>query len=381
MKKGQQPVLPIQCIGILGGGQLGRMLAASAQQMGYQVAILEPMKECPAKYYANYHIQAEYTDEEGLKELARLADVVTTEFENVPAKTISFLKMQGSIVYPDDDAILIAQNRICEKTFFRELGLKTPAFSPIYAEGDCYTIDPTLLPGILKISTMGYDGKGQRRVSNITELINAYRELGGECILEQLIDLSQEVSIIVARNYTGSELFPLIENRHVNGILDISIIPAKIEQNLTSEAYKAALTMVDKLNYTGILTIEFFITISGELLVNEIAPRTHNSGHVTIEACETSQFEQHLRAICGLPFGSTKLKQNGIMLNLLGNLWINPKINPLEIILANPASKLHWYAKEEPKLGRKMGHVTFTGSNSAELEQQVIYLKEHLFSV
>ena len=376
----KQPViLPTKCIGILGGGQLGRMLAECAQQMGYLVAILEPLEDCPAKYFANYHIQADYSDEAGLGQLAALADVITTEFENVPADAIKFLKKQGAKVYPDDSAIIIAQNRLREKTFFREIGLKTANFAAINKESDCLEIDESLLPGILKTSTLGYDGKGQRRVKTIAELRSAYNELGGECILEQLVALSEEVSIIVARNQTGSAVFPLIANTHINGILDTSIIPAQISPELSQEAHNAALKMVEKLNYNGILTIEFFITQDKQLLINEIAPRTHNSGHVTIEACVSSQFEQHLRAICGLPLGSVELKQKGIMLNLLGDLWQNPKADPFAVILSKPASKLHWYAKKEAKVGRKMGHVTMVANDTNELEKHLADLKQQLF--
>lgn len=372
-------IYPPSCLGILGGGQLGRMLAMVAKQMGYKVAILEPDPNCPARHFSDYHIQKPYSDKEGLAELAKLAQVVTTEFENVPAEALDFLANSGCLAYPKANAVTIAQNRLREKRFFRELGLATADFAAINSLLDCKQA-ASLLPGILKTTTQGYDGKGQRRVNSIADLETAYAELGGECILERLIELDQEVSIIVARNHSGIEVFPLIENRHLRGILDVSTIPAQVTIDLASAAKKAATAMVEALDYTGVLTIEFFISKDRQLLVNEIAPRPHNSGHVTIEACVTSQFEQQLRAVCGLPLGDCRLKTKGMMLNLLGDIWANSLgENPfVQILQFDPRLKLHWYEKNDAKPGRKMGHVTIAGNDLNELKIIIDGLKQQL---
>lgn len=372
-------ILPPSCIGILGGGQLGRMLAMVAKHMGYKVAILEPSIDCPAKSFADYHIQTPYNDQNGLTKLANLAQVVTTEFENVPAETIQYLTQLNCPTYPQANAITIAQNRLLEKNFFKNIDFDTVDFTAITNLEDCNQAEDKLFPGILKTTTQGYDGKGQRKVKNQEELKLAYAELGGECILEHKIDLAKEVSIIVARNQYGVCAYPLIENEHVNGILDMSAIPANIDFSLANKARSVAEKMVEALDYTGILTIEFFISIDNCLLVNEIAPRPHNSGHVTIEACVTSQFEQQLRAVCGLPLGDTALKQNGMMLNLLGDIWLKDNDNPFSLILQHdPNIKLHWYDKETAKPGRKMGHVTITGNETQRLKAILIELKHKL---
>ncbi len=378
MNKLAYPVYPPACIGILGGGQLGRMLAMVAKQMGYQVAILEPDENCPAKYFADIHIKKAYTDQEGLKQLASIAKVVTTEFENVPAQTIDFLTNHNCPTFPKANAVTIAQNRLKEKSFFRSIGLATAKFAAIKTLEDCSQIDEDFFPAILKTTTQGYDGKGQRRVKDILELKKAYQELGGECILEQMVSLAKEVSIIVARNQHGIVTYPLIENEHVNGILDLSTIPAQVTDEIAVKAQQAATTMVESLEYIGILTIEFFVTVDGELLVNEIAPRPHNSGHITIEASVTSQFEQQLRAVCELPLGSTTTKLPGMMLNLLGDIWQNNSDPLAKIIGFNPNLKLHWYEKLAAKPGRKMGHISIVGENLSSLRETLLDLKKHL---
>ncbi|MBP7846799.1 MAG: 5-(carboxyamino)imidazole ribonucleotide synthase, partial [Burkholderiales bacterium] len=301
----QKMILPPAWIGILGGGQLGMMLATVAKQFGYNVAILEPDLNCPAARLADRHIATSYTDPDGLHQLAELCAVVTTEFENVPATSIEQIA-QITAVYPTAKAIKIAQNRIAEKNFFQQVGLKTAQFAAINSLDDCNSVPEELFPAILKTTTLGYDGKGQVTVSNQAELQSAYSTLGAvECILEQKVQLAKEVSIIVARNCQGVSSFPLIENQHRNGILDISYIPANVTQDIQQQASVAAINLVNQLEYVGLLTIEFFITQDNQLLVNEIAPRPHNSGHITLESTITSQYEQQLRAICGLSLGST----------------------------------------------------------------------------
>ena len=372
----QKMILPPAWIGILGGGQLGMMLATVAKQFGYNVAILEPDLNCPAARLADRHIATSYTDPDGLHQLAELCAVVTTEFENVPATSIEQIA-QITAVYPTAKAIKIAQNRIAEKNFFQQVGLKTAQFFAINSLDDCNNVPEELFPAILKTTTLGYDGKGQVTVANQAELQSAYSALGAvECILEQKVQLAKEVSIIVARNCQGVSSFPLIENQHRNGILDISYIPANVTQDIQQQASVAAINLVNQLEYVGLLTIEFFITQDNQLLVNEIAPRPHNSGHITLESTITSQYEQQLRAICGLSLGSTALKQAGAMLNLLGDVWLDPEINPNQILLNSfPDAKFHCYGKNVAKLGRKMGHISLTDSDQSQLVTRIQALK------
>jgi 5-(carboxyamino)imidazole ribonucleotide synthase len=373
----QQTILPTECIGILGGGQLGRMLAMVARQMGYQVAILEPSKDCPAAPFANHHITKPYDSQDGLLELAKLSRVVTTEFENVPAASIRLLKDSGCEVYPDENSISIAQNRGKEKSFFRSIGLETAEFKIINNQDDIKLIGTDIFPAILKTTTLGYDGKGQIRVKDLAELVAAYQQLGGECILEKLVDLAYECSVIVARNQTGAKCFPLIENYHRDGILDISYIPANLSEDILDKANKAAMSMVEALDYIGILTIEFFVTTDNRILVNEIAPRPHNSGHITIESCITSQFEQQLRAVCGLPLGDTEIKIPGAMLNLLGDVWLDNR-DAFAKLCADANAKFHWYEKLEAKKARKMGHLSLTDTTFQKLESRILEYKQLL---
>lgn len=372
----QKMILPPAWIGILGGGQLGMMLATVAKQFGYNVAILEADLNCPAARLADRHIVTSYTDPDGLRQLAELCAVVTTEFENVPAASIEQIA-QITAVYPTVKAIKIAQNRIAEKNFFQKIGLKTAQFFAINSLDDCNNVPEELFPAILKTTTLGYDGKGQVTVANQAELQSAYSALGAvECILEQKVQLAKEVSIIVARNCQGVSSFPLIENQHRNGILDISYIPANVTQAIQQQASVAAINLVNQLEYVGLLTIEFFITQDNQLLVNEIAPRPHNSGHITLESTITSQYEQQLRSICGLSLGSTALKQAGAMLNLLGDVWLDPEINPNQILLNSfPDAKFHCYGKNVAKLGRKMGHISLTDSDQSQLVRRIQELK------
>ncbi|MDD3266655.1 MAG: 5-(carboxyamino)imidazole ribonucleotide synthase [Burkholderiales bacterium] len=374
----QKTVLAPKCIGILGGGQLGMMLARVAKQFAYKVAILEPDVNCPAKMYADVLISKPYDDKEALDELAKISQVITTEFENVPALSVEYLNSSTS-VFPSANSLLIAQNRIKEKTFFRSIGLLTAEFAIIHDESDCDFVSGDMFPAILKTTTLGYDGKGQATVYSHDKLKEIYNQLSGECILEKRVKLKQEVSIIVARNQTGSKVFPLIENQHRNGILDVSYIPAQVDADIHKLAHDAALKIVDGLDYTGLLTIEFFITEDNKLLVNEMAPRPHNSGHITIEAAITSQFEQQLRAVCGLPLGSTKLKQNGAMLNLLGDIWLDSTINPEQVLLAKyPDAKYHSYGKTSAKAARKMGHISITSDDRNYLESSITDLQKEL---
>ncbi len=378
----QQTILPPSWLGILGGGQLGMMLAQVAKQFGYNVAILEPDPECPAKRFADKHFCNSYADINALQELAQLCPVITTEFENIPAESIRLLN-KTTAVYPHADALVIAQNRIKEKKFFNNIGLQTTQFKEIHSLDDCQNVPENFFPAILKTTTLGYDGKGQRKIYSPDELASAYLELArDECILEKCVNLKQEVSIIVARNKFGIKSYQLIENYHKNGILDVSYIPAQVDQSIITKAQQAAHILIEKLEYVGLLTIEFFIDYDNNLLVNEIAPRPHNSGHITIETAKTSQFEQQLRAVCGLELGECDLISSGAMLNLLGGIWLNPNIIANNILLNyNSQGVLHWYGKTIAKPGRKMGHWSLCAENRQILEKEINELRLKLEAV
>lgn len=375
-------IIPEACLGIMGGGQLARMLAIAAKQMGYKIAILTPEANCPAQSFADHHIISPYTNKEALTELAKLSAVVTTEFENVPARSMKYLE-QKTTVCPSYSAIAITQNRIAEKAFFNACAIKTTQYVAIVTAKDIASVGLYMFPAILKTNAMGYDGKGQIKVNNLTELELAWRQL--ECvpaILEKLVILSTEVSIMVARSHNEILCYPVVENVHINGILDTTIIPAQIDAETTKYIEQAAKTIIHQLDYIGILGIEFFITKDG-ILANEMAPRPHNTGHYTIDACITSQFEQHIRAICNLKLGDTRLLTNAIMLNLLGNIWptnINQNPHPAwDKILDRYANvKLHLYNKTPAIDGRKMGHLTILGDNTAELYKQLSEIKSLL---
>ncbi|MCX8514507.1 MAG: 5-(carboxyamino)imidazole ribonucleotide synthase [Burkholderiales bacterium] len=376
----QNIIIPPSCIGIVGGGQLGRMLAIAAKQMGYAVAILEPDLDCPAHKFADYHIQTKYDDIEGLKQLAQIASVITTEFENVPATSFSFLNKINN-AYPNEGALLIAQNRISEKQFFRKNNINTAEYQAIDSTTNFNDIASTMFPGILKTATLGYDGKGQIKVNNVQELKTAFIKLNQvNCILEKLVTISKEVSIIVARNSKEKITYPIVENIHHNGILDLSIAPASITPKQAEIINNNALLIIEQLNYIGVLTIEFFISSSGEIIANEMAPRPHNSGHYTIDCCYTSQFEQQLRAICNLKLGSVELSSNAIMLNLLGDIWLNANKEPdfKQILQTYSNLKLHLYEKNSARNGRKMGHITLCGSSINKLYLEIKEIKQLL---
>lgn len=373
----QKTILPPQCLGILGGGQLGRMLAISAKQMGYKIAVLEPDPNCPAKQFADYYISSQYDDKAGLDKLAKLAAIVTTEFENVPAESLAYLA-QFIPVYPSHSAILIAQNRLQEKQFFNQSGIKTTRYYAISSSIDIKNVPSEIFPAILKTNTLGYDGKGQVRVNNLQQLSHAFGQLNQvPCILEQMIDLKLEVSLIVARNSREVISYPVGENVHHNGILDVTIVPARINEELSQQIRQAGITLIEKLNYIGVLAIEFFITKDGKILANEMAPRPHNSGHYTLDACSTSQFEQQVRSICNLKLGSTNLTSNAIMLNLMGEIWLDATTHPAwgNILSHYTNAKLHLYEKQLAKPGRKMGHLTLLGNELTALAEQVREIK------
>ena len=355
------PILPGSTLGILGGGQLGRMFCIAARNMGYQLNVLDPDPDSPAGHLADDHIEAAYTDEQALDYLARTCDVITTEFENVPAESMRRLAANKP-VYPSAEVLEIAQNRNREKAFACKAGLKPAPNHPVCSEADLeQAVKVTGLPAILKTATLGYDGKGQYVVESLQQAQQAFRDSGAvECVLEKKVELIKEVSAIVARNQQGeTAVYPVGENEHQNGILHITIVPARVDDEIADKARQQTLQLVEELDYVGVLAVEFFIDSNNELLFNEMAPRPHNSGHYTKDACVTSQFEQQARVICGLPPGDVTLMSPVVMVNLLGDLW-HPD---WRVLLNEPDVKLHLYGKKEARPGRKMGHYNVLDSD------------------
>ncbi|MFN0317940.1 MAG: 5-(carboxyamino)imidazole ribonucleotide synthase [Burkholderiales bacterium] len=355
-------ISPGSWLGLLGGGQLGRMFTMAAQSMGYKVMVLDPGAESPAGSVADRHIQADYLDNAALEELARHCKAATTEFENVPAAALEFLA-RHCLVSPGAQSVSVAQDRVLEKRFLAGIGIEVAPFAVIESPGDTGAAGiAALLPGILKLSRLGYDGKGQIRVRTQDQLASAFRELGQKpCVLERMLDLALEVSVVVVRGFDDAiATYPLSENEHVNGILDFSIAPARVSEMIAQKARDAAICIAERLDYRGVLCVEFFVLRDGLLLANEIAPRPHNSGHYTIDACITSQFEQQARVLAKLPLGDTSLHCPAVMVNILGDAWQRGEPDWRKV-LAHPRAKLHLYGKAQPRAGRKMGHFTLLG--------------------
>ncbi len=368
------PIAPGSWLGLLGGGQLGRMFCMAAQSLGYKVCVLDPGADSPAGAVADDHIAADYLDEQGLAELARRCRAATTEFENVPAAALAFLAQHCS-VSPDAESVAIAQDRIAEKRFLDSCGIAVAQYTVIESEADFDRLDARLTPGILKSARLGYDGKGQARVATPDAARMAWREMQRvPCVLEQLLPLKQELSVVVCRARDGSTAtFPVAENEHRGGILAVSIVPARVEDATAQHARSAAVIIAERMRYVGVLCVEFFVLDDGRLLANEIAPRPHNSGHYTIDACVTSQFEQQARIMAGLPLGDTTQALPAVMLNLLGDIWFDgaSRREPdWPSALAVPGAKLHLYGKREARIGRKMGHVTCLGPTLEEALQR-----------
>lgn len=352
-----KPVAPGAWLGLLGGGQLGRMFTMAAQSMGYRVVVVDPGDHSPAGSVADDHLRADYLDDKALDELARRSAAVTTEFENVPAEALRRLA-RHCVVSPAADSVAVAQDRIREKRFLAGVGLATAPFAVVQSEADADAVDVRLLPGILKRARFGYDGKGQVQVATIDEVRAAFWALGAEpCVLEQRLDLELEVSCVVARGFDGEvRSFPVAENAHAHGILDVSIVPARVSPELAHRARDATVRVAEALDYRGVLCVEYFV-VAGALVANEIAPRPHNSGHYTIDGCITSQFEQQARVMCGLPLGDTAAHCPSVMVNLLGDLWGQGEPDWTHV-LTHPRAKLHLYGKDAARVGRKMGHYT-----------------------
>ncbi len=372
-------ILPGNTIGIFGGGQLGRMIAIAAKRMGYRVVVLDPTPDCPAGQVADDEITAPYTDVAAARDLARRCAVVTAEFENVPAETLEAIEPMVS-VRPSSRVLRIAQNRIAEKTFLAEHSFPVPNFRPVRSHEELLrAISEIGCPSVLKTATGGYDGKGQVRIDHPDEAERAWERLGKvDCVLEEFVLLEREVSVIVARNLRGEEVvYPVAENTHANHILDTSVMPARIAPELARQAQELARAIAEALGVVGLLCVEMFVAQDSRLLVNELAPRPHNSGHQTFDAAVTSQFEQLVRAICNLPLGSTELYRPAAIANLLGDLWEGGEPNWVKA-LELPEVKLHLYGKTEPRPGRKMGHLTATAETPDEALQKVLEARRRL---
>ena len=366
-------IAPGGWLGLLGGGQLGRMFCMAAQSLGYKVVVLDPGKDGPAASVADRHIRADYLDARGLADLAATALAATTEFENVPAAALDFLAHSARVT-PAAASVAIAQDRISEKTFLHGHGFAVAPFAVLRAAEDIDRLADELLPGIVKGARFGYDGKGQASVASRDDARVAWESMQRQpCVLERRIALACEISVIVARNEDGDVVsWPVAENRHRDGILDVSIVPARVGADVIVAAREIAMRVAATLDYHGVLCVEMFIAQDGALLVNEIAPRPHNSGHYTIDACVTSQFEQQARVLAGLPFGDTRQHTPAVMVNLLGDIWFadadasTPREPDWDAVLRHPAAKLHLYGKAEARCGRKMGQVTCLGTTLDE---------------
>lgn len=352
-------ILPGSTIGILGGGQLGRMLALEARRMGYKIVILDPSTDAPCQQIADKHIIADYSNLEAINSLAASSDVVTYEFESIDVQAVQWLEEQQHPVFPSSKVLQITQNRLLEKEFVRQLGIPVTEFAAIETVADLTQASQLGFPAFLKTVYGGYDGKGQALITNLTEAEAAFHKLARRPLIwERKVDFIKELAVIAVRNQAGQIVtYPVSENIHYQNILATSIIPARISHETTQQAQAIAHQLAAELNIIGLFCVEMFMQADGRLLVNEIAPRPHNSGHYSIDACVTSQFEQQLRAICGLPLGSPKLLSSAVMVNILGENETT-ELMGLEAALAHDNVAFHLYDKRRSKSKRKMGHIT-----------------------
>ena len=370
---------PGSTIGVLGGGQLGRMFAMSARRLGYRVHTFAPEHDTPTGQIADVEVVAPYNDVAAVREFAKRVDVVTFEFENVPAEAAAAAE-EHAIVRPNGHALAIAQHRVREKIFLAEHGLPVTPFAPVRTEAElAAAVEAVGCPAVLKTATFGYDGKGQVTIGRAADGPRAWEALGrSEAVLEAFLDLDCEISVIGARGVDGAwSHFGAIENAHCRHILDVSVSPASVPAAIAALAVDVTRRVMEALDFIGLLCVEFFVTRDGRLLVNELAPRPHNSGHFTFDACRTSQFEQQLRAICGLPLGSTEQIQPAAMANLLGDVWERGEPD-WSAALEFPTVKLHLYGKATPRVGRKMGHLTAMAATREEAKSLVIRAREAL---
>ena len=373
------PILPGGIVGIIGGGQLGRMLAIAARRMGFRVHTFEPQPNCPAGPISDVEVNASYADTERLEAFAHGVDVVTFEFENIPISAIERIEAVKP-VRPSGNVLHICQNREREKTFLKSHGISCAPFEVVDSAASlAAAIAKIGTPSVLKTADFGYDGKGQRKLTGGEDAQEVWQQFGAlRGVLEKWIPFQAELSVVCARGFDGEVIpFPVSENQHANHILDLSIVPARFPEPVLDAARALSSRIATALDVVGLLAVELFLTSDGELLVNELAPRPHNSGHFTFDACVTSQFEQQLRAICGLPLGSSDLLRPAVMWNLLGDLWANGEPD-WTAILNDPRAKLHLYGKSEPRPGRKMGHVCVMADTVAEALDAVSKMKKLL---
>lgn len=359
----------------MGGGQLGRMFVQAAQRMGYLTAVLDPDPTSPAGLVSPYHIQADYLDEQGLAQLMQRSSAITTEFENVPAAALVTLGSQRPVA-PSADAVAICQDRAMEKAHFKLSGVPCAPHAVITTAEQLQAVGEDLLPGILKTARLGYDGKGQIRVNTRSELAAAWNELQqAACVLEALLPLDREISVVLARNAQGDVVsFPVQENLHRQGILAVTQVPAPhVPEPVQQQALAAAHALAASMGYVGVLCVEFFVLKDGRLVANEMAPRPHNSGHYTVDACDVSQFDLQVRTLAGLPLVQPSLLAPAVMLNLLGDVWFDEagaaRTPPWAAVLALPGVHLHLYGKLSARRGRKMGHLTVTAATSAQARE------------
>ncbi len=371
-------ILPGATLGVMGGGQLGRMFVHAAQRLGYSTAVLDPDPASPAGLVSHRHIQAPYLDREGLAELAQCSAAITTEFENVPAPALAALALERPVA-PGAEAVAIAQDRAREKAHFQRCGVPCAPYALIETAQQAQQADATLLPGILKTARLGYDGKGQVRVATREALVAAWDQLKQvPCVLERMLPLQAECSVVVARGRDGQMVnLPAQSNLHRDGILAVTRVHADaMESEQAAQAIAAAKAIAQGLDYVGVLCVEFFALAGGALVVNEMAPRPHNSGHYSLDACDVSQFELQVRALAGLPLVQPRQHSPAVMLNLLGDLWARPGAAaaepPWHDVLALPGAHLHLYGKGDPRPGRKMGHLTLTGATPAAARETAL---------
>lgn len=368
------PILPPATVGVLGGGQLGMYFVIAARDLGYHTIVLEPDPACPASQHADAHIVADYDDTEALERFARDCDAITTEFENPPAHALSFLS-QHTVVHPSPRSIEIAQDRRLEKRFLNGNGFPTAPFA-VLSDAALPTHYEMQFPAIVKTARMGYDGKGQERIDSLDDLTSAWSHLGGvPCVLEQLLPLQKELSVVLARGVDGTvACYAVTENVHIDGILHTSTAP--YVGQLAVQATELATQIAHALEYVGVLGIEMFV-VNGALVINEIAPRPHNSGHWTLDASHTSQFEQQVRAVCGLELGDPSMTEPAVtMVNILGDSWSNgePDWNAMT---PHGHAHLHLYGKNEARPRRKMGHLTVTATTIDAAREEALRLTKH----
>ena len=369
-------IQPGATLGVMGGGQLGRMFVHAAQRMGYFTAVLDPDPDSPAGRVSHRHVHADYLDRKGLAELADCCAAVTTEFENVPSAALADIALWVPVA-PGAEAVAIAQDRAREKAHFTQCGVACAPYAVIETQAQIDSVDAALLPGLLKTSRLGYDGKGQQRVNTREELAAAWRSVQVPCVLEKMLPLAAEYSVIVARGTDGRMVhLPPQRNLHRDGILAVTeVVDSAMPQPQAQQAIAATESIAQGLQYVGVLCVEFFLLADGTLVVNEMAPRPHNSGHWSMDACDVSQFELQVRTLAGLPLTQPRQHSAAVMLNLLGELWFDAgreRTPAWEAVLRLPGTHLHLYGKLQARPGRKMGHLNVTAATAQQARETAL---------